>query len=56
MGREPMTTPTAVLHDIPGGEDLLRWFGRVPRFHDGQLLEIGFFGKSEGRCASTPGP
>ncbi len=31
---------TSVLHDIPGGNALFEWFGRVPRFHDSKLLEI----------------
>ncbi len=33
-------TDEAILHDIPGGKALLDWFGRVPRFHDANLLEI----------------
>lgn len=43
-----MTTPTSILHDIPGGEALVEWFGRVPRFHDAELLEIIFSGKGAG--------
>lgn len=43
-----MTTPAAILQELPGGEALLAWFGRVPSFHDGELLEIAFFGKGEG--------
>ncbi len=38
----------SVLHDIPGGEALFDWFGRVPRFHDTNLLEITFSGKGSG--------
>lgn len=45
--REPMTAPASVLHELPGGEELLAWFGRVPSFHDGELLEIAFFGKGQ---------
>jgi hypothetical protein len=33
-------TDEAILHEIPGGKALLDWFGRVPRFHDANLLEI----------------
>jgi hypothetical protein len=33
-------TDEAILQDIPGGKALLDWFGRVPRFHDANLLEI----------------
>jgi hypothetical protein len=38
----------SALHDIPGGEALFDWFGRVPRFHDAKLLEITFSGKGSG--------
>ena len=38
----------SALHDIPGGEALFDWFGRVPRFHDAELLEIIFSGKGSG--------
>jgi hypothetical protein len=33
-------TDEAILQDIPGGRALLDWFGRVPRFHDANLLAI----------------
>ena len=39
----------SILHDIPGGEALFAWFGRVPHFHDAELLEIGFSGKGAGK-------
>ncbi|HWE75563.1 MAG TPA: hypothetical protein VG328_20560 [Stellaceae bacterium] len=32
----------SILDNIPGGEALFGWFGRVPRFHDANLLEISF--------------
>jgi hypothetical protein len=38
----------SALHDVPGGEALFGWFGRVPRFHDAKLLEITFSGKGSG--------
>ena len=38
----------SALHNIPGGEALFDWFGRVPRFHDAKLLEITFSGKGSG--------
>jgi len=38
----------SALHDMPGGEALFDWFGRVPRFHDAELLEITFSGKGSG--------
>jgi hypothetical protein len=30
---------------IPGGRELINWFGRVPRFHDAELLEISLASK-----------
>ncbi|TXI02746.1 MAG: hypothetical protein E6Q76_15025 [Rhizobium sp.] len=39
---------TSVLNDIPGGKSLLEWFGRIPRFHDAELLEISFSGSGAG--------
>lgn len=44
-----MTSSKSALHDVPGGEALFEWFGRVPRFHDAKLLEITFPGKGAGR-------
>jgi Immunity protein 50 len=38
-------TNEAILQDIPGGKALLDWFGRVPRFHDANLLEIALNSK-----------
>ena len=29
-----------IYHEIPGGEELLRWFGRVPSFHDAEILSF----------------
>ena len=33
-------TSESILHDIPGGKALLEWFGRVPHFHDAEVLDI----------------
>lgn len=49
MRCERMSGPVSILQELPGGEALFAWFGRVPRFHDGELLEIAFFGKGQGR-------
>ena len=38
-------TPETILRGIPGGEALLGWFGRVPRFHDANLLELNLSSK-----------
>lgn len=44
-----MTQPTtSTLHGIPGVEALVEWFGRMPRFHDAELLEISFSSKGAG--------
>jgi hypothetical protein len=32
--------PEAALGSVPGGQALIDWFGRTPRFHDAELLEI----------------
>ena len=34
-----MSAGTA-LEDLPGGRQLVDWFGHVPRFHDANLLEV----------------
>jgi hypothetical protein len=34
-----MSTETS-LHNIPGGRELVDWFGHVPRFHDANILGI----------------
>lgn len=36
-----------VLHTIPGGQALIEWFGRVPYFHDAELLEINLATKGQ---------
>ncbi|HZO45703.1 MAG TPA: Imm50 family immunity protein [Xanthobacteraceae bacterium] len=33
-------TSEAILHELPGGEALSKWFGHVPHFHDANLLEV----------------
>lgn len=38
----------SALPDIPGGKALIDWFGRVPRFHDGELLEVVLSGTGKG--------
>jgi hypothetical protein len=34
-----------VLREIPGGVDLLDWFGRVPDFHDANVLDLNLASK-----------
>ena len=38
----------SALPDIPGGKVLIDWFGHVPRFHDGNLLNIMLSGSDGG--------
>ncbi|MDE1993821.1 MAG: hypothetical protein KGI75_15060 [Rhizobiaceae bacterium] len=41
-------TVKSVLHEIPGGDAVVGWFGRTPRFHDAKLLEINFLNRATG--------
>jgi len=38
-----------MIREVPGGAELIAWFGFVPRFHDANLLEIELRSKSESR-------
>ncbi|POR52407.1 immunity 50 family protein [Bosea psychrotolerans] len=29
-----------IYHEVPGGPELLRWFGEVPSFHDAEILSL----------------
>jgi len=44
-----MMTAESTLRDIPGGDALVEWFGRVPSFHDAELLEIVLSNEGVGR-------
>ncbi|MFT5798937.1 MAG: hypothetical protein ACI84R_003006 [Candidatus Azotimanducaceae bacterium] len=48
-----MTTGSTVstYESITGGSDLLEWFGRVPSFHDAEVLNIHL--RREGRSTLT---
>lgn len=30
----------AIYHEVPGGPELIRHFGRIPSFHDGEVLDL----------------
>jgi hypothetical protein len=30
----------SIYHSVPGGSDLLAWFGQVPSFHDAEILSL----------------
>lgn len=32
--------PASIYDAVPGGADLVRWFGRVPDFHDAEILSL----------------
>lgn len=34
------TSPPHIYHTVPGGSDLLAWFGQVPSFHDAEILSL----------------
>ena len=29
-----------IYHEVPGGSELVRWFGQVPSFHDAEILSL----------------
>jgi hypothetical protein len=29
-----------IYHEVPGGPELLRWFGEVPSFHDAEIISL----------------
>ena len=29
-----------IYHEVPGGSELVRWFGRVPTFHDAEVHDL----------------
>jgi hypothetical protein len=31
---------TSIYDTVPGGADLVRWFGQVPTFHDAEILDL----------------
>src|SRR6476660_3432162 len=31
---------TSIYDVVPGGADLMRWFGQVPSFHDAEILSL----------------
>jgi hypothetical protein len=31
---------TGVYHEVPGGAELVSWFGRAPSFHDAEILSL----------------
>ena len=37
----------SIYHAVPGGTDLVRWFGAVPSFHDAEILSLHLRSKSE---------
>ncbi|GGF49938.1 hypothetical protein GCM10007301_06510 [Azorhizobium oxalatiphilum] len=40
-----------VLEDIPGRAEVVAWFGRMPGFHDAELMELTLVPKGESRLS-----
>ena len=38
---------SSIYHEVPGGPDLVRWFGRAPSFHDAEILSLHLRRKGE---------
>lgn len=58
MAREigPATAETIrVLESIPGGRELLDWFGGYPSFHDAELLRLDLDRRGASLSVSVPG-
>lgn len=58
MAREvdPATAETIrVLESIPGGRELLDWFGGYPSFHDAELLRLDLDRQGASLSVSVPG-
>jgi hypothetical protein len=36
-----------IYHAVPGGSDLVRWFGRAPSFHDAEVLSLNLRRKGQ---------
>ena len=43
---EKPVRPTSAWDKIPGGQSLIEWLGRIPRFHDAEVLDIRLTGKA----------
>lgn len=48
MQDEPALARAEAFAGIPGGRDLLDWFGFVPHFHDAELLDVELSSKRGG--------
>ncbi|WP_245308766.1 Imm50 family immunity protein [Aurantimonas sp. 22II-16-19i] len=35
-----MNADATIYHQVPGGVELLQWFGQVPSFHDAEVLSL----------------
>lgn len=35
-----MPTEASVLAELPGGPELIKWFGRVPTLHDAEVIDL----------------
>jgi hypothetical protein len=42
-----MNEAEAIYASIPGGPDLLTWFGRVPSFHDAEIVNLSLYRRAQ---------
>jgi hypothetical protein len=49
MTRETPWSGNEVLREVPGGPELIAWYGEVPSFHDGEIVAIDLLAKGRGR-------
>ena len=47
MPSMPYDPKTSIYHEVPGGPELLRWFGEVPIFHDAEILSLNLRRKGQ---------
>jgi hypothetical protein len=45
----------AIYADVPGGLELLAWFGHVPSFHDAEIVSLTLFGERQAFYAFMAG-
>jgi hypothetical protein len=46
-----MNEPASIYAAVPGGPKLLDWFGRVPSFHDAEIVRLDLHRRAESRLS-----
>ena len=49
MTRETPWSGNEILRELPGGPELIAWYGEVPSFHDAEIVAIDLLAKGRGR-------